>query len=278
MEGISMKTYFMNRLYLVTALVTGCALLSGCLVPEHFTAKVDIQPDAGYTFRYSGTALHAGAAMQLKDSGSLSANDEKGLLEEVKKMQRDPEVRRVSYKGKARYELEIESVKKPGQDLRMFDIFSVKTEKDGTMTISSVEIKDKDRHELDAMGLSIDGTLEVKLPKDVEVISSNASSKPTFGFGSYSWKIGRIDQRPLMKIKFKAGTLPITQQAEVKPAPVPAAEPATVAPTAVVHAKPPKAAVKSTEKGTSKSAASNKPVVEKPTPEKPTVRMINLND
>jgi len=181
------------------------ALLSGCLVPERFSAKVEVQPDASYTFQYSGTAIHALAAAQIKKAGSLSEKDQNGLKMEADKLSKRPDVRRATYKGDGRYELEIESKKKSGESLRMFDIFTVSTDKDGVITIASNEIKEKAKRELEQIGIGIDGTLEVHLPKNADIISHNATSAPSFFgmFGTYSWKIGRIDQRPMLKIKLK---------------------------------------------------------------------------
>ena len=188
------------------AMTLACtALLSGCLVPERFSAKIEVQPDASYTFQYSGTAVHALAAAQIKKTGSLSEKDQIGLKMEAEKLLKRPDVRRAEYKGDGRYKLEIESKRKAGELLRMFDIFTVSTDKNGIMTITSNEIKDKDKRDLEQIGINIDGTLEVFLPKNAEIISQNATSTPTFFRtpGAYLWKIGRIDQRPILKVKLR---------------------------------------------------------------------------
>lgn len=193
----------MRKPLLLAATIASTAILTGCLVPERFAAKLDVQSDAGYTFGYSGTAVHALAAMQIKKFGSLSEKDERGLKAEAEKMSKNADTKKVTYKSNGRYELEIEASRKAGQPLRMLDIFSVSTDKDGVMTIASKEINEKSKRELEQLGLTINGKLEVNLPKNVKIITQNATSTPTFGFGSYSWSIGRIDQRPMMKIKFK---------------------------------------------------------------------------
>lgn len=195
----------MKRVFLAASLALA-VLLSGCLVPERFSAKVEVQPDASYSFQYSGSAVNALAAAQLKQTGVLSEKDKVALKGETDKIAKNPDVRRVSYKGDGRYELEIVSKKKAGESLKMFDAFSVRTEKDGVMTIAAIEIKDKVKKDLEKMGLLIDGTLEVRVPKNAEVISHNATSSPSFFgmFGTYSWKVGRVDQRPVLKLKFKS--------------------------------------------------------------------------
>ncbi len=194
----------MRKIFVAMSLAC-TALLSGCLVPERFSAKINVQPDASYTFQYSGTAVHALAAAQIKKAGSLSEKDQNGLKMEAEKLSKRPDIRRAEYKGDGRYELEIESKKKAGESLRMLDIFTVSTDNNGIMTITSNEIKDKEKRDLEQIGIKIDGTLEVRLPKNAEVISQNATSTPTFFgmFGTYSWKIGRVDQRPILKVKLK---------------------------------------------------------------------------
>ncbi len=186
-------------------IATACAtLLTGCLVPERFTAKVDVNSDASYTFHYAGTVIHAVAAAQLKKTGSLSKLDQDNLAAEATKLSKTPDVRKASYKGAGRFELEIESHKQSGQPLQMFDIFYVKTGKPGEMTIASAEINAGAKQQLETIGITIDGTLEVRLPKNAEVLSHNATSKPLLGmFGAYSWKIGGINSRPQMTIRFK---------------------------------------------------------------------------
>lgn len=194
----------MKKRLLAMSLV-GATLLSGCLIPEKFTAKIQVQHDGSYTFQYAGTAANAFAALQLKQEGTLSSKDENSLKADAEKMAKSPEIQRAVYQGKGRYELKIESKKKSGESLTMFDVFKVSTDKAGVMTIASSEIKDKDKQELAQMGIKMDGVLEVSLPKNAEVISQNAQSTPSFFgmFGAYTWKIGSVDQRPVMKIKLK---------------------------------------------------------------------------
>ena len=194
----------MNNKSLSRFFVIACAgVLSGCLVPEKFTAKVDVKSDGAYSFSYSGTAVNALVSAQLVQGGKLSDKDRQALDAEAERMRSSKEIRKAVHKGNGRYELEIEQEKAAGKPLSVMDSFWIRTDKAGVMTISSIEIKEKDKREFSRLGLTINGTLEVRVPKDVEVISHNATSTPTWGFGAYTWKIGRIDERPMMKLKFK---------------------------------------------------------------------------
>ena len=43
----------------------------------------------------------------------------------------------------------------------------------------------------------------VSLPGNAEVLSHNASSTPTLGLGAYSWKIGSLNVRPEIRLRFR---------------------------------------------------------------------------
>lgn len=187
------------------AFIAGATLLSGCLVPEKFTARADIHADGSYAVSYTGTAVHGLAAMQIAKTGKLSANDNTALEREVAKMKRNPDVQSVSYKGNGRYELALAANRGKGQSLDLLSILTVKTDKDGVITISSPKIDEKSKKELSQLGIKVDGTLAVTIPKNAEVIEHNATATPSFFglVGTYTWKIGSVDQRPVMKIRLK---------------------------------------------------------------------------
>ncbi|QJQ03090.1 hypothetical protein C798_23525 [Herbaspirillum rubrisubalbicans Os34] len=184
-------------------MAVSAVLLTGCLIPESFKAKADFASNGDYTFSYDGTAVHAMAAAEEKKTGSLRAQDEEGLKSEATKMKKDPMVQSAEYLGHGRYQLKLLAKKKAGENLKMMDIFSVTHAKDGVITISSPKLSAKDVQELTKLGIKIDGTLEVVLPKNATIISHNATSEPKFFglFGTCAWKIGSLEQRPEMKIK-----------------------------------------------------------------------------
>lgn len=193
------------RRRLLVAFAAVSMLLAGCLIPERFNAKAEFQPDGSYSFTYAGTAVHAMAAMQIAKTGKLTTKDDESLEREVAALKRNPDVRRASYKGNGRYELVLESKRQSGQALDVLNIFTVRTGKDGVITIASGELDEKGKKQLAQLGIKLDGTLDITVPKSAEVLSHNATSTPSlFGLvGTYSWKIGSIEQRPLMKIRIK---------------------------------------------------------------------------
>ena len=155
-------------LALLTATATA-ALLVGCLIPERFTAKVDVYPDASFSYLFEGTAVDAMGMMKLRKQGLLSEKDQQGLAAEAQQMSSEPDVKKAVYNGNARFTLEIAGQRIAGESLRLLDMFKLK----------------------------------VRLPSNAEVISQNASATPVLGIGSYSWKIGGIGVRPEIKLRFK---------------------------------------------------------------------------
>ncbi len=191
-----------NKLLRTT--LTCVVLLSSCFVPERFSAKIIVEPDTSYTFWYSGTVVNPLVAEEIKKGNSLSKEKQILLMGDAGGLLKDPDIKQATYKGDGRYELEIEAKRKPGKPLHMFNLFTVSTGKDGVMTIASSKINANDLRELNKIGIQIDGSLEVKLPKNAEIISHNATSTPmVFGlFGGYSWKIKQPDQRPILKVRY----------------------------------------------------------------------------
>ncbi len=181
-----------------------CVMLNACLIPEKFTAKIAVNPDASYKVNFNGTMAHVLALAQKVKGGALSDKDEQALKAEADKLSKATDFKKAVYKGDGRYELEIVSIKLAGQPFRM-DTFSVQTDKEGVMTISAIAVSDKDKKAFSELGIKMDGVLEVSLPRNAEIISHNAMSKPSFFglLGGYSWKIGSINERPMMKVKIK---------------------------------------------------------------------------
>ena len=190
---------------LFASLASSIFLLTACLVPEKFAASVTVQSNGDYSFQYVGTVVNPMAAAEIKQAGSLSQSSNKQLIAEAIKMKTDPAVQQADYKGNGRYQITLMESKKSGQSLNAFDIFSVSKDKTGVITIASPQMDAKALADLSKLGLVVDGTLDVTLPKNAVVILSNATSKPSFFgmLGKYSWKIGAVDQRPVMKIKLQ---------------------------------------------------------------------------
>lgn len=184
----------------ISAFFTVISLI-GCLVPEKFSASVNVKPDGSYTYKYDGTATHALAVATLKKQGSLSANDEAGLKQEEQKAAKAPGVRKFKYLGAGRYEVTIEQDLTPGQPAALMQVISVTKDKDNVFTVAPAEMKQKDKNTLKDLGIKVDGKAEVYLPSNAKVISQNASGTPSLFSKAYTWNIGAMDQQPSIKFR-----------------------------------------------------------------------------
>lgn len=193
-----MRQYFA----LLTAVSAAC-LLSACLVPERFTALVNVQPDGSYSYSYEGSAVDSFAVMKLKQQGSLSDADQRGLAEQARQLHEDPDVRKAVYHGNARYTLEVSGQRSKGESLKLMDMFTVQTDPEGIMTIAAKPLQDKEKREFEQLGINVKGILKVRIPHNADVIFQNATSSPTTGAGSYSWKIGGLRVRPEIRLRLK---------------------------------------------------------------------------
>ena len=151
----------MKRTLLPLALAA-TALLSGCLIPEKFDARITINPDASYRVRFNGTAANLPAVAQMNQSGRpLGAKEEDALLAEARKFSKMPGVTRAAYTGNGRYELAIDNILKVGMPVDVLDMIKVRTGKDGVMTIASPQIDAKTQAEIRKLGVSLNGNLTV---------------------------------------------------------------------------------------------------------------------
>lgn len=82
-------------------------------------------------------------------------------------------------------------------------VFSVTQGKDGVFTIAPTNMRPKDRDQLKALNIKINGKADVYLPENAKVINHNASSTPGLFSKAYAWKIGSMDEQP--SIRFTLG-------------------------------------------------------------------------
>lgn len=181
------------------------ALLSGCLYPETFDTSIHVNADTSYTAKFNGRAVNVMALMQMAQTKQpLSQSEIASMNADATKAAKGPGVKKFAYVGNARFDVVLDETHQAGSSMLMMEMVRVVFDKEGVMTIGAVTLKEKDKIELKKLGLTTNGTLTVELPKNAEVISTNATSKPKlFGLvGNYSWKIGSIDDAPMMRVRF----------------------------------------------------------------------------
>jgi hypothetical protein len=180
--------------------------ITGCWIPEDFTANVKVNNDGSYTFTYDGTLTYAPALAAAKD-GSLRQKDEVEFRKEGEKIRREPGFKDVKYLGKGRYKVLVEKTGKRGETYffmsREMKIFAIQPQKDGSVRISAIRPSLKDINELKSIGAKMAGTLTVSVAQGVKVVKHNAQSEPSFYglWGGYKWEIKSPDADPFIIVK-----------------------------------------------------------------------------
>ena len=149
----------------------------------------------------------AGAVHEGK--GPIPVKDEIAIKADAVKAKESPEIKKMDYKGSGRFDVLIDEVvtneaaldlaKTYRQSSKPLRLFKVSSDKTGNYTVTSMGMKPKDRDQLKALGIKVNGTAEVFLPSNAKVLKHNASGTPGLFSKSYSWKIGGIDDQPFIE-------------------------------------------------------------------------------
>lgn len=189
----------MSRMTKFFIAASAAIMLAGCYVPEDFDLDIDFLEDKQYQYRYKGNLVHAMAAMAAKE-GKYGAKDEEILAKELSAA---PGIKSVSSKGKGRFAVVLDDKGNVGKPLNLLGTFSIKQGKDGLVTMQAPAVKDNDADQLREVGIRFAGTIEVRLPKNVEVVQTNATSKPSMFSGTYGWKFGGAGPGPILTFRYK---------------------------------------------------------------------------
>jgi len=196
-----MKKHIHIAIVAITA--TTLLMLSGCFVPEDYEANVKVNDDRSYIFTYDGNLIFLLALDKALEEG-LDQEDEAELKEMEEEFKQDPDVTKVEYIGNARYKVSVKKVGQPGEQYEFLEIFNIQTNNEGLLVISAHRPSEEDINELKDMGIKMNGTLTVSVPRGIEVVEHNAESEPKlFGLlGSYKWELDSIaDANPYIVLK-----------------------------------------------------------------------------
>jgi len=182
-------------------------LLSACLLPEQFKARLDLDESGTYRFRYQGILAFVPGIAELRQSRKPNAKLQKELQSLGEDLARDPGFRSVRYRGDGRYEVDYARKGKLdgpfhfiGQDIRLFSLLP---QENGQLQIRSLRLSEKDRRQLKALGLGMKG--EFVVVNNAEVIKHNADSVERMDDGRvrYQWAIESLDATnlPAMRVR-----------------------------------------------------------------------------
>jgi len=199
-----MRNYF--RLFSIVSVAGLLLMLSGCFLPENFTAFVKVSKNGNYSFNYNGNLAYVPALSAIKN-GSFGTKDEKTLKEQVKELKKEPDFKDVRYIGKGRYKIAVEHAGKAGESYYFISdqlkIFSIENQKDGTLKIAAFELSKKDIDGLKTIDAKVVGKLTVSIEKGIKVIEHNAQNEPkAFSpYGDYQWGIKNPESVPFIILK-----------------------------------------------------------------------------
>lgn len=188
----------LSRLF---SLILATVALTGCLIPEKFDASVTMNPDGSYRYQYDGSAYHFAALQARAKSQKLSDKDEATLTADAGKLAQQEGVKKLRYLGEGKHDVLLDQQIKPGQKPRLLPLINVSKSPDGTFSISGPGFKEKELGDLKRVGVKVDGTLSVYLPKGSKVLAHNADSTPGFFSSAYKWKIGGLDAKPSLTVQ-----------------------------------------------------------------------------
>ena len=182
-------------------------LLSACLLPEQFKARLDLDESGGYRFRYQGVLAFVPGIAELQQGGKTSAKLQKDLQSLGEELARDPDFRSVRYRGDGRYEVVYERKGKLDRPFHFIgkdtELFSLLLEENGQVELRSLRLREKDRRQLKALGLGMKG--EFVVVTRAQVIEHNADTQERMNDGRvrYLWKIESLDANNLPAMRLR---------------------------------------------------------------------------
>lgn len=183
-------------------------LSMACVFPEKFTMKVSVRKDRTYSLEYEGILTFVPAKAAARQGGRLNPGDERQVSALKAEFLKDPNFRRVDYKGNGEFEVTYKRAGKLVEPVyflsRDISILSIAPSNNAQVLINGMRLSPNDIQQLEMAGIGIDGMLSVTT--DAKVIDSNAGSQPRlFGLlGGYDWTIKSLrDPAPHMELSLQ---------------------------------------------------------------------------
>ena len=184
-------------------------LLTGCLVPETIDASIVLE-GYEYDMRVETRLTDPRVVKVLADGHVLTEQEEDRMRAEEPKAARMPGFESFTYGGEGRFDLVVKltgeldangtAIGVPNTRARSQadNFLSIRRVDDGTIEVSTPEIPDRAREDLDQLGIVPKGTVAVTVSGTV--IETNADETPGFFGGAYRWNISSWDDRVFLKV------------------------------------------------------------------------------
>ena len=192
-----------------TAAIAVGVLLTGCLVPETIDANIVLE-GYEYDIRMETRLADPRIVKALADGHVPTKQEEDRMRAEERKAARMPGLESFTYAGEGRFDLVVNltgeldasgsaiGVPNTRAKSQADNFLSIRRVDDGTIEVSTPEIPDRAREDLDQLGIVPKGTVAVTVSGTV--IETNADETPGFFGGAYRWNISSWDDRVFLKV------------------------------------------------------------------------------
>lgn len=188
-----------RRLMTIALLVTFCAVLQGCYLPEAFKVDLSITRNGDYHFVYRGHLVQPSLAKDLIDQ-KIDADQEKERVATITRdLTRDTATRSVAYLGRGVFDVTYDyrgnimrdkSFVFVRRNSRILEILYHR--KSNTVEIRGGAIPPQYRERLSAIGYQLQGEIEVLT--DAGIRSSNAQARDKVsGMHRLRWQMKSLD-------------------------------------------------------------------------------------
>lgn len=195
------------RLFIGIASVGITLLLGGCVAPEDLNIKLAFSQSGDYNVKIEGKIIWVPYVAALRAGNKVTVETEGSMHKFARGIVAQKMAQKATYIGEGRLQMSMDEDHAAGARSELFGVL-IQSPSEGYYTVTSKPISTKDWKAATELGMKPKGELEIVLPKNAEVIESNADSKPMLGgvlgiFNTYKWKATGPREGVVMRFKIK---------------------------------------------------------------------------
>jgi hypothetical protein len=179
-------------------ILAAALVVSGCYLPNEFTADLRITPDGNYNFTYDGRLTYLPLLDKL-DKGQMSQEESTESVKVVAQdLARDKGFQEITYASNATFVVRYKRIgniraEKSFTFVRLTSrLLSIESRKDGTINIFGDKPNTEDAKRIEATGIVMRGTLRIQT--EAQVMRQNATEVLQVKPAVYVWKIDGVEK------------------------------------------------------------------------------------
>ena len=179
-------------------ILAAALVVSGCYLPNEFTADLRITPDGNYNFTYDGRLTYLPLLEKL-DKGQMSQEESTESVKAVAQdLARDKGFQEITYASNATFVVRYKRIgniraEKSFTFVRLNSrLLSIESGKDGTINIFGDKPNTEDAKRIEATGIVMRGTLRIQT--EAQVLRQNATEVLQVKPAVYVWKIDGVEK------------------------------------------------------------------------------------